>query len=66
MDSCPTRLQPGLICPHALRSLANQTLESKMDFRPLTRMDSSDDAVLESPWNPFYSCFGTKPVLVKQ
>ncbi|ORY13496.1 hypothetical protein BCR34DRAFT_480935 [Clohesyomyces aquaticus] len=37
-----------------------------MDFRPLDQMDSSDQALLDEPYNPFYNIFGVKPVIVNQ
>ncbi|KAF2472142.1 uncharacterized protein BDR25DRAFT_333549 [Lindgomyces ingoldianus] len=37
-----------------------------MDFRPLNKMDSSDQALLEEPFNPFYNILGVMPVIVKQ
>ncbi|KAF2869849.1 hypothetical protein BDV95DRAFT_89230 [Massariosphaeria phaeospora] len=36
-----------------------------MDFRPLDRMDGSDQALLNEPFRPFY-IFQSKPVLVNQ
>ncbi|KAF2706640.1 hypothetical protein K504DRAFT_459042 [Pleomassaria siparia CBS 279.74] len=37
-----------------------------MDFRPLSEMDGSDQALLDEPFQPFYNIFGIKPVLVNQ
>jgi hypothetical protein len=38
-----------------------------MDFRPMTRMDGSDQALMDEPFRPFYCLFGgPKPVIVKQ
>ncbi|KAF2691286.1 hypothetical protein K458DRAFT_288401 [Lentithecium fluviatile CBS 122367] len=37
-----------------------------MDFRPLSRMDDSDQAILDEPFRPFYKFWAPQPVLVKQ
>jgi hypothetical protein len=37
-----------------------------MDFRDLDRMGSSDEAIVDEPYQPFYSMLMHKPVLVKQ
>jgi hypothetical protein len=37
-----------------------------MDFRDMDRMGSSDEAIVDEPYRPFYSMILHKPVLVKQ
>jgi hypothetical protein len=37
-----------------------------MDFRDIDRMSSSDEAIVDEPYRPFYSMILHKPVLVKQ
>lgn len=37
-----------------------------MDFRAPTQTEESDAAILDEPYRPFYSIFGSKPILVKQ
>ncbi|KAF2018912.1 hypothetical protein BU24DRAFT_488970 [Aaosphaeria arxii CBS 175.79] len=37
-----------------------------MDFRPLDRMDGSDQSLLDEPFQPFYDIVKRKPVLVNQ
>ncbi|KAF1975061.1 hypothetical protein BU23DRAFT_504283 [Bimuria novae-zelandiae CBS 107.79] len=37
-----------------------------MDFRPLDRMNDTDEALLNEPFRPFYNFWAPKPVLVHQ
>jgi hypothetical protein len=37
-----------------------------MDFRDMDRMGSSDEAIVDEPYRPFYGMILHKPVLVKQ
>ncbi|KAF1996880.1 hypothetical protein P154DRAFT_305287 [Amniculicola lignicola CBS 123094] len=37
-----------------------------MDFRPLDRMDGSDQALMDAPYRPFYTPFKVRPVIVNQ
>ncbi|KAF2833213.1 hypothetical protein CC86DRAFT_6552 [Ophiobolus disseminans] len=37
-----------------------------MDFRSLSSIDDSDEAILNEPYHPFYNIFGGQPILVKQ
>lgn len=37
-----------------------------MDFRDSSRMEESEEGILDEPYKPFYSFFGGKPILVKQ
>jgi hypothetical protein len=37
-----------------------------MDFRPLDKLNTSDQDLIEHPYKPFYNFLSIKPALVKQ